>query len=101
MTDKEIEQSVAELVQEIGLENFTVKGKTLAHWFAICENYIQRLKAENEQIRKETAGEILQDLYDTLNEDTKSDLFDLAFAATNIRTAIFLKANKYGIEVDK
>lgn len=52
MTDKEIEQSVAELVQESGLENFTVKGKTLAHWFAICENYIQRLKSENEELRK-------------------------------------------------
>ena len=86
------------------------------------QDYINRLKAENAilkknadeafqqglnemkelvapEIRKDTAKEILQDLYNHAKQGAHDKNNDFAFACDQIKTKILAEANKYGVEV--
>lgn len=97
MTDKEIEKAL----EVCGLRDLDCKDCPYFDNAATClrlkdrdaYEYIQRLKAEKEQIRKETAKEIFQDLYNQANNVWKA----IEWTTEDIKQY----ATKYGVEVDE
>lgn len=54
-----------------------------------------------EQIRKETAKEILQPLYEKADISTHDENNDFAYVCFQFRSRILAKAKKYGVEIEK
>lgn len=61
---------------------------------------IHRLRDEVKQIRKDTAKEILQELFDDAKEMAKDKNYDFAIAYIRMKTILRFKAKEYGVEVD-
>ena len=106
MTDEEIEKT---LTQCGDLSDFNCKGCPLEVnplCFSVTRenalDYINRLKAEKEQVRKDAAKEILQEVYKlcgNLVADNSPDSIDfMDFARAELLTDL---CQKYGVEVDE
>lgn len=61
------------------------------------ETFNEKLKA---QIRKDTAKEILRELFDDAKEMAKDKNYDFAIAYIRMKTILRFKAKEYGVEVD-
>lgn len=95
MTDEEIEFALKQYV--IG------GGRNVVNMdWAAALDYINRLKAEKEQVRKDAAKEILQEVYKlcgNLVADNSPDSIDfMDFARAELLTDL---CQKYGVEVDE
>ena len=99
MTDKEIEKAL-EICGKLGdcvscpCDGYNCIQKDLG-----ALDYINRLKAEKEQIRKNTAKEILRELFDDAKEMAKDKNYDFAIAYIRMKTILRFKAKEYGVEV--